>query len=158
MEIPIGKGHEGSRKIRFAHQVYVDQPHIQSYTAYVLLRNELLLQDEDYLLAEWRTRVAFSRMFLGEILKKDGDLCCKYCKKSGLIIEEEGMRVPEKIKATIDHVIPVSKGGAQFKPENLVVACGKCNVQKGDKTAEEFELILKKRQEKQNRRERRRNL
>ncbi|MDN3669740.1 HNH endonuclease [Echinicola jeungdonensis] len=37
---------------------------------------------------------------------------------------------------TIDHVIPRSKGGgASWK--NLVTACHRCNIQKGDKTPEE---------------------
>lgn len=138
MEIPIGRGHEGSKKFRYAHQLYVDEPHIKSYAAYLLLANDLLLQDEDYLNAEWRIRVEFSRTYLRSVLERQGDLCCHYCNKSGLIIEEEGMRVSHKSKATIDHIIPVSKGGAQYEFDNLVVACGKCNTRKGDRTAEEF--------------------
>jgi 5-methylcytosine-specific restriction endonuclease McrA len=34
--------------------------------------------------------------------------------------------------ATLDHVIPLSKGGPN-KRENIVLACGKCNRDKGDK-------------------------
>jgi len=40
-------------------------------------------------------------------------------------------------KATVDHVIPASKGGAN-KMENYVAACASCNVAKDTKSIEEF--------------------
>jgi hypothetical protein len=138
MVIPIGKGHEGSKKIRYVHKIYPDDPHIQSYASYVLLANDLLLQDTDYLLSDWRIRVDFSRAYLHKVLKRDGDLCCHYCAASGLIIEEEGMSITASKKATIDHLTPVSKGGDRFAEANIVVACERCNTKKADLTVEEF--------------------
>ncbi|XP_010257698.1 PREDICTED: uncharacterized protein LOC104597692 [Nelumbo nucifera] len=44
---------------------------------------------------------------------------------------------------TIDHVLPVSKGG-EWKWENLVTACAKCNSRKGQKTLEEANMKLVK--------------
>ena len=44
---------------------------------------------------------------------------------------------------TIDHVIPRSKGG-KTSWTNIVTACNRCNVNKGDKTPEQAGLILKK--------------
>lgn len=44
---------------------------------------------------------------------------------------------------TIDHVIPKSKGG-KTSWSNLVTACNRCNILKGDKTPEQVGLILKK--------------
>lgn len=44
---------------------------------------------------------------------------------------------------TIDHVVPRSKGG-KTSWTNLVTACNRCNVNKGDKTPEQAGLILKK--------------
>ncbi len=43
---------------------------------------------------------------------------------------------------TIDHVVPRSKGG-KTSWTNLVTACNRCNVNKGDKTPEQAGLILK---------------
>lgn len=43
---------------------------------------------------------------------------------------------------TLDHVIPRSKGG-KTSWSNLVTACNRCNIQKGDKTPEQVGLMLK---------------
>ncbi|KAJ4972307.1 hypothetical protein NE237_005406 [Protea cynaroides] len=46
-----------------------------------------------------------------------------------------------KQSLTIDHVLPVSRGG-EWKWENLVTACAKCNSRKGQKTLEEANMKL----------------
>ena len=43
---------------------------------------------------------------------------------------------------TIDHIIPKSKGG-KTNWTNLITACNRCNVNKGDKTPEQAGLVLK---------------
>jgi 5-methylcytosine-specific restriction endonuclease McrA len=43
---------------------------------------------------------------------------------------------------TIDHVIPKSKGG-KTTWSNLITACNRCNVNKGDKTPEQAGLVLR---------------
>jgi 5-methylcytosine-specific restriction endonuclease McrA len=43
---------------------------------------------------------------------------------------------------TIDHIIPKSKGG-KTNWSNLITACNRCNVNKGDKTPEQAGLILR---------------
>ncbi len=43
---------------------------------------------------------------------------------------------------TVDHVIPRSKGG-KTNWSNLVTACHRCNVQKGDKSPEQAGLVLR---------------
>jgi 5-methylcytosine-specific restriction endonuclease McrA len=50
---------------------------------------------------------------------------CAYCKKTGLKLE-------------IEHIIPKSRGGSN-RVDNLTISCRKCNVKKGNKTAEEFD-------------------
>ncbi|MBA0751935.1 hypothetical protein Gogos_000822, partial [Gossypium gossypioides] len=42
---------------------------------------------------------------------------------------------------TIDHVLPVARGG-EWKWENLVTACAKCNSKKGQKTLKEANMKL----------------
>ena len=57
---------------------------------------------------------------------------CQYCSKKVTCS-----------KATIDHVIPKSKGG-QHTWENLVIACTKCNGKKGNALLQECSMSLNK--------------
>lgn len=82
-----------------------------------------------------RRKQKYMRRALGKIdadyLKKllEGNICY-YC----------GCEI--KGKKTIDHKIPVVKGGTNDN-ENLVLACVHCNTQKNDKTEEEYREWLK---------------
>lgn len=58
---------------------------------------------------------------------------CQYC----------GNKV-EKHKATIDHVIPVSRGGTNSY-DNTVCACFDCNNEKNNRTPSEARMSLKRR-------------
>lgn len=58
----------------------------------------------------------------GNIFRRDGNTC-QYC--------------GSKKDLTIDHVVPVSKGGKSTWT-NMVTACHKCNNKKGDKSLEEI--------------------
>ncbi len=69
-------------------------------------------------------RVAFNKK---NILRRDG-YTCQYCRRRG-----------EKL--TVDHVMPWSRGG-QTTWVNVVAACLKCNLQKGNRTLEEARLRL----------------
>jgi 5-methylcytosine-specific restriction endonuclease McrA len=61
------------------------------------------------------------------LFKRDGNEC-QYCGSKKML--------------TIDHVIPKSKGG-KTNWSNLVTACHRCNVQKGDKSPEQSGLKLR---------------
>ena len=63
------------------------------------------------------------------ILRRDGHQC-QYCGSN-------------KPPLTVDHVMPRSRGGADSW-ENLVCACIKCNVKKGNRTPEEAGMKLMK--------------
>ena len=63
------------------------------------------------------------------VLRRD-NYTCSYCGKKGGELH-------------VDHIHPVSKGGLD-ELNNLTTACRKCNIQKKDKTLEEFEQWLKK--------------
>lgn len=58
---------------------------------------------------------------------------CQYCNK----------KLNEKL-ATIDHIIPRSKGGGDTW-ENTVCACIACNSRKGNRTPEESQMMLLRR-------------
>ncbi|KAG7585632.1 HNH endonuclease 5 [Arabidopsis thaliana x Arabidopsis arenosa] len=62
------------------------------------------------------------------ILLRD-DYTCQYCSS--------------RENLTIDHVMPVSRGG-EWSWQNLVAACSRCNSKKGQKTAEEAHMKLLK--------------
>mgnify|MGYP003547143224 FL=1 len=61
------------------------------------------------------------------VLERDTNTC-QYCKAKG-------------DQLTIDHVIPRSRGGGDTW-ENLVAACVRCNVKKGNRTPKEAEMSL----------------
>ena len=69
------------------------------------------------------TKVVLSRR---NIMRRD-KFSCQYCAK--------------KSELTIDHVLPKSRGGRD-QWENLVTACEKCNVKKGNKTPKEAQMPL----------------
>lgn len=124
---------------------YNDYVFPQSYAALVLLNDLFRKQDVDYL-NEFRIRarkIGFSREFLTEQKEIHGDLVCAYCGTPHLIIEMDGMNVPNRRKATIDHIIPLSDGVDFFDKRNLNVACGKCNSSKGSLSVEQFLIKLK---------------
>ena len=55
------------------------------------------------------------------VLARDG-MVCNYCQ-----------RVMTPSIATVDHIVPLSKGGARLDPLNLISCCRSCNSRKKDK-------------------------
>lgn len=102
--------------------VLISDPHPASTAALELLRRELAKQERK----EW---LDFREKFL-----REHDLVCHYCGKANLKVEIEDMSsaAQRSILATIDHVIPISKGGKRLDPNNCVVACYPCNSKKKD--------------------------
>jgi 5-methylcytosine-specific restriction endonuclease McrA len=137
-DITTYKSKSGSTVIK--HTVYLDHPCSNSYASLVLLQDDLLKQDADYLANQYDRMelVRLSRAFLNNVLEEHGDLQCTYCRKSDLIIEEEGMKVQASRMATIDHVVPISEGADPFDTSNLVVACRICNGKKSNLTLSVF--------------------
>lgn len=75
------------------------------------------------------------RLSRQNIFLRDNHIC-QYCH----------MKFSEK-RLTIDHVVPLSKGG-KHEWTNVVTACSSCNNKKGDKTPEKANLRLLTRPEK----------
>jgi 5-methylcytosine-specific restriction endonuclease McrA len=61
------------------------------------------------------------------------DHTCQYCGHVGPAAE-----------LTVDHVIPVSRGGSADRWENVVIACKKCNWRKSNRMPEEVGLHLRR--------------
>jgi len=74
----------------------------------------------------YRSKVPFSRK---NIMVRDKHVC-QYC----------GIKAP---KLTLDHVIPISKGG-KSNWENCVAACLSCNNKKDNKTPSQVKMTLKR--------------
>ncbi|KAI4350375.1 hypothetical protein L6164_004836 [Bauhinia variegata] len=81
-----------------------------------------------HLLQVVKRRIVKSSLSRKNILFRD-NYTCQYCSS--------------RENLTIDHVIPTSLGG-EWKWENLVTACAKCNSKKGQKTLEEAKMKLNK--------------
>ena len=107
----------------FCDNIYFEMTHAKTYAASVSLRKYYADLDETNLksFAGRMKMVAFSRSFLTQRKKELGSLTCEYCQRPHLIIEFNGMKVPNTQKATIDHIDPTSQGGAPFDPENINV-------------------------------------
>ena len=110
--------------------VTVEEPHMASMAALVLL-NRFYHKAE---LAQW---FDFRDEVLDECETVMGGLVCTYCGRDDLVREQpEGtFRQPANL-ATVDHVVPVSKGGERYDKGNCAVACYRCNQKKADKKPE----------------------
>ena len=122
------------------HKVY-GSAHIQSPAHALLLKEWYQSQDREWILKRhgYRIWLRFRKREL-RLMKKKGKGClsCKYCGLKNLIPNHKTKGVQKKYFATIDHVIPLSKGGKKYDSENLVVACMPCNTKKGDSLISEL--------------------
>ena len=95
---------------------------------------------------EWNKN--HSRKFLALLIERDGK-SCHYCGQEVFRASEidpkplstrarQLAHAREPLRATVDHRIPVSKGGKEFDLENMVVACISCNQDKGNRFPKKF--------------------
>ena len=88
--------------------------------------------------------------FRDDFVTRQTELVCHYCgKKLVSDVPDETKRprdrmfrrkrVPKGRMATVDHVMPLSRGGSRYDVTNLVIACERCNGTKGSLTPEEWE-------------------
>lgn len=66
---------------------------------------------------------------------------CHYCLAP---LRKKPIRAEEHLRATIDHVVPLSAGGKNCRG-NVVAACQSCNQAKGSMSVEEFGEALERR-------------
>lgn len=106
--------------------VLVKEPHVQSRAALLLLKKHLLRFVAYYGYQGW---LRFRWETLNKWLKERGNLNCYYCNKGPLVIDTDNHN---PMVATLDHVVPRSKGGSEYDVKNLVVSCYSCNQKKKD--------------------------
>lgn len=113
-------------------KVLTEEPHVQSPAALILLGRRLI---RSVVYRGYQGWLRFRLETLEKWKAQRGSLSCHYCGKGPLIIEADN-RHP--FVATLDHVIPRSRGGAEMDENNLVVACFACNQRKRDKLVHEM--------------------
>jgi len=106
------------------HNVLVDEPYCKSRASLVMLTHF-------YRTFEVEKWLSFRLEVLTQYIEEHGDLVCHYCGKKNLLIEDQSRR--RRRLATLDHVHPRAKGGAEYDRDNLVIACAPCNEKKADK-------------------------
>jgi len=110
-------------------------PSIKSRAHLILLRTRYRKLDDYFFLTrndKNYVQYIFNRDFARRHKKKYGELTCSYCGGTNLIIPEK-RKISLTKQATVDHFFPKGAGGDAFNEDNLVIACGKCNHDKGDK-------------------------
>lgn len=123
------------KKVRLKPRVLSDNPNIKSHAALVLLNRKFYELTRPAKPA-WRIWLSFRNRFLKKVEKKHGTLECFYCGLKPLY--KNSKITPYKYRATIDHVLPRSRGGREYDESNLVVCCAYCNHRKGDKLLRDF--------------------
>lgn len=114
--------------------ITTQSPFLQSRAAYVLLRRRLKQLDHT---ERWENNKDFRKNLLKERQDANGELFCEYCGKGPLLVEAKGILFKTML-ATLDHIIPLCRGGGQFDKGNIKVSCPQCNVSKEDKRLVEF--------------------
>lgn len=76
----------------------------------------------------------FRQKLLEQIIAECGD-ACHYCRKQTRLNFTTSVNAPDH--ATLDHVVPKSKGGTNDR-SNLVLACNACNNAKSDRSYDDF--------------------
>jgi len=83
------------------------------------------------------------REIRAQIAERDG-WRCRYCGRTGLVEPPRGRgynAAEAPYITSLDHWLPRAKGG-NWEPSNLVLACAKCNTEKGHLTGDEYLAVI----------------
>lgn len=99
-------------------------------------RNGGLTMSKSQMIARRLTKIA---RFGDYLAKKQGGWFCHYCHAKLVLSRDKDKPVRHSHRAgelpslaTIDHKLPLSKGGAEDDIKNMVLCCEDCNQDKGD--------------------------
>lgn len=125
-------------KVKYVHKFITRIPSIKSRAAYLLLKDKLRAQDETYknihgVRFKW---LKFRKIFLVRHKELHNSFICEYCGRPDL---HEATIKSDDCQVTLDHIIPLSKGGQMFDISNLVISCTLCNKIKDSDSIKTFE-------------------
>lgn len=111
-------------------RVLVASPHPSSRAALMLLQLELSERCSHRRASDFRVWLSFRKRYMRDALRRSRVLSCHYCRTSPLKVNNHNTKPRQR--ATIDHLVPLARGGGRYDPRNLVVACDRCNNKKAD--------------------------
>lgn len=120
-----------SSRVRWhKHVIYPPEPHIQSFAALLLIKNEYASLDPEANPAiNWKIFKRRKKQMLKKQFAQYGKYICAYCKRDDLTIDI-AQSSPRRV--TIDHIIPLSRGGSLTSKLNMAICCFSCNNKKGN--------------------------
>lgn len=124
-----------SKNRKHYHIIFDFDGNPKSYSAAVLLRNYYREHDIDFTEGnDWRYYFIVRRHFLRKRKRENnGKWICHYCGKiiNNIQVRNKLYQKNNKILITVDHKIPLNKGGDLLLTSNMLECCTKCNSQKG---------------------------
>lgn len=108
-----------------------------SLAEYLLLKRRYLKRDPSWMVKHFKKgkQLLFNTEFIEETQEREGELHCELCGKPELCLYYWWEVSSTKKMATADHFFPKSFDleNLAYNKDNLIVACSKCNGNKGDK-------------------------
>lgn len=111
-------------------QVTYEPTEVRSRAALLALHKQYFLDPDVDTIEPYKRWLNFRMVLLTRWEEERGSLDCHYCGQKNLHKITEGAE--PKYQATLDHVMPRARGGAEYDENNLVVACRPCNEKKAD--------------------------
>jgi hypothetical protein len=118
---------------KFFHVILEPESHPNSWASYLLLKNELTRGELKSRFQEQKKYTKFRRKLLRSIKTIEGQLKCHYCKN---VVFEKHEKLENQL--TLDHIIPLSKGGERSSSTNVLVSCAHCNKRRGNMDYRDF--------------------
>lgn len=120
-----------------SHHLIIGNAPEGSLAEYLLLKRRYQKRDPSWMVKHFKKgdQLLFNTEFLEETQEREGELHCELCGKPELRLYY-WWEVANHLKmATADHFFPKSFDfeNLAFNKDNLIVACSKCNANKGDK-------------------------
>ena len=133
-----------SKNRKHYHVIFDWDGNPKSYSAAVLLRNYYREHDIEFKEGDdWRYYFIVRRHFLRKRKRENnGKWICHYCGRPITKIQERN-KIYQKNRwnmITVDHKVPLDKGGDLLSTSNMLECCVKCNSQKG---VQPYEVFIK---------------